>query len=325
MTALRHRLLRQKDGQVARVSGRSAFTLIELLVVIAIIAILAALLLPALASAKAQALRIQCVNNQKQLLLSWALYSNDNHEALVLNGGDTATASSQAHLWVYGGNHGDPETLTNSQYLVGANYALFAPVLPSVNSYKCPADRSLWDIGGGRTMELRSYSMNCYVGTTPKNTVLPIVLNAAYRVYLRSSDLAADSPANRFVFINVNPASICTPAFGVDSSLRTFVHFPSNPAPRQRSCRLCRQPCRIAQVVGRSDGQKADQRAALHSTRPAFGEQPGFALDRTTDDFPKVGREMPLPRSSSGPSSLSDNDRRPGQGNFRKALPLAGF
>ncbi len=207
---------------------RRAFTLIELLVVIAIIAILAALLLPVLASAKAQALRIQCVNNQKELLVSWALYAGDNREVLALNGGATATISSQAHLWVYGGNHGDPETLTNSQYLVGAAYALFAPILPSINTYKCPADRSLWDIGGEKATELRSYSMNSYVGTTPANDIPPIQLNgAAYRVYFRSSDLAIDSPANRFVFIDVNPASICTPAFGVDMSLQTFVHYPS--------------------------------------------------------------------------------------------------
>ena len=112
----------------------AAFTLIELLVVIAIIVILGALLLPALAGAKAQGVRIQCVNNERQLILAWAIYSNDNRDQLVLNGGDGAATSARAHLWVFGGNHGTPQTLTNLDYLAGDSYALFGAVFKATRS-----------------------------------------------------------------------------------------------------------------------------------------------------------------------------------------------
>ena len=61
---------RKKDG----------FTLVGLLVIIAVLAILAAMLLPALASAKRKAQRINCVNNLKQCGLAFRIWAGDNND-----------------------------------------------------------------------------------------------------------------------------------------------------------------------------------------------------------------------------------------------------
>jgi len=198
-----------------RCSG--AFTLLEIIVVVAIIAILAALLLPALTSAKAKSKQVGCANNLKQLALGFQMYAADNDGRLP----DNIPVGKGKGSWI-GGSMKVATEATNQIYI---RQGKLFPYGNNASIYHCPADQSV----SGRTLRVRSYSMNGWMGSRFMETNSR---PSGFRTFMRENELAVARPASLWVLLDEHEASIDDGWFLV--TMDDSQPFASSPATRHQ-------------------------------------------------------------------------------------------
>jgi prepilin-type processing-associated H-X9-DG protein len=179
--------------------------LIELLVVIAIIAILAAMILPVLQHAKEQSKGIQCMSNQRQMMIGWQMYAHENKDHIVLASAYIGQNDSMnQYAWTQQTEDYSPASYNWDPHVD----IMVGPLYPYINSYmvyRCPSDTSVVHsntASGPLLPRVRSISMNFFLGGFGDEDA---GIYPGYPIYQKTTDLIpvqSPGPAMTWVFID---------------------------------------------------------------------------------------------------------------------------
>jgi prepilin-type N-terminal cleavage/methylation domain-containing protein/prepilin-type processing-associated H-X9-DG protein len=200
-----------------KIAPRVGFTLIELLVVIAIIAILAAMLLPALAKAKGQAMAVKCMNNTRQIMLGWNLYLGDHEETMPRK-----IVGNQVGWGALPGN-------IDKAMLVDPNQSELGDYVKAPDVYKCPSDK-VPSANGDRVLSISGNAFLGGVSVTVENQTPG--RDYPSKGFTKVTQLLHPGPSDTFVTLDEHPGSIDDALFhsvgGCNAGTARFRNLPAS-------------------------------------------------------------------------------------------------
>ena len=234
--------------------------------VIAIIAILAALLLPALAKAKAKAQCATCMNNMNELSKASAgMYTADNFDFFAPNPDDGS--DTIGHEWCCGnvaggmpaGSAFDSSDACNLDIIKDPNRCMLAPYLAAnVDVFHCPADPRYGTYSGTQDTSLLGKRVNVTRSVSQNQGVGSICLTFAmdgsghsgkplydvngpwldgthnhkagkpYATFGKMTEFGFCSPSVIFMHVDENPYSINDAALAVSAAEHVIIDYPGD-------------------------------------------------------------------------------------------------
>jgi hypothetical protein len=241
----------QKDTDADRTR---AFTFVELLVIVAVFALLVCLIATARAASRPNFQGALCLNNLKQLMAAFTMYTHDNLDIFPPN--PDTISSVPAGNWVAGNSSGwmpagssgsadagNPNFLTDPKWDLFANY-----IRTNISLFRCPFDPRVAPYNGSDTNlfgtivpVVRSISMNGGVGT--KGNALgggnaPVdgpwlngshthTANNPYATFGKWSDFKVARPSDMWVLVDDDPWTINDAGMQVIAASPDTVDYPN--------------------------------------------------------------------------------------------------
>jgi prepilin-type N-terminal cleavage/methylation domain-containing protein/prepilin-type processing-associated H-X9-DG protein len=220
-----------------RANQTRAFTFVELLIVLAVLALIVCVFATARAASRPNFQGALCLNNMRQLMAAFTMYTHDSSEFFPPN--PDAALSTPGCSWVLGaawgwfppGNSGSPDAGNPDILRDGSRNLLAAYTRTNISLFRCPFDPRIAPYAGSDTNlvgqmipVIRDVSMNqgvgtkgaCLGGANANSTVDGPWLNGShshtannpYATFGRWSDFTSVRPSEIWVLVDDDPWTI---------------------------------------------------------------------------------------------------------------------